>query len=94
MKTCKWCDKQKPLGSFSRNVNAEDGRQEICNQCHYEEGTGMRKYRPSPEARAPYKPRRSPYENMASVLNEIEAHVDDVAWVRNVIVHARKEYSL
>lgn len=94
MKTCDWCGVPKPLSGYWRAVNQPDGRQVICIECHTMRSTGARadKKRVVPIKSAEDRTRRrSPYSNMADVLNQIEA---DPEGVQTIIVAARQKYGL
>jgi len=90
VKNCEWCNRDLPLEDFSRQVGGEQGRQGACKDCH---AYNMRENHNI--AMAPPRPRRSPYDNMAEVLRDIEtAMTIGPNTVQATIDEARVKYSL
>ena len=91
MKTCQWCQRELELTEFARSVQAKDGHQPVCKECH---AANWR--RNHNIAAAPPRPRVSPYDRIATVLDTIER---TVAFgyreeIQDAINDARKELKL
>ena len=92
MKTCEWCERSLPLSEYWRQVDSADKRQGVCKACHTARG-GVRREHLTP---GPPRRRRSPYENMRSVLGEIEGALarQDAVAAQAAILRAREVYAL
>jgi hypothetical protein len=91
MKTCQWCHRELELIAFARSVQAKDGRQPVCKACH---AANWR--RNHNIASAPPRPRVSPYDRIATVLDTIERAVafGYREEIQDAINDARKELRL
>lgn len=88
-KSCAWCKLDKPLGDFGRRAGSPDGHQSVCKRCLAE---NWRKNHNIKDER-PIR-RRSPYDNMATVLCDIERVAEGNEAVLAIIENARGTYCL
>jgi len=92
MKTCEWCGQTKPFSEFVRNMTTKDRRDYACCSCRFEARKALG-WRCTPGAT--YRPRRSPYDNMRAVLNQVARALEvGPAEVMGVVNAAREKYLL